>query len=244
MKSLGLGALRVVGCGPIASVLLAVGLPIPAGAERPYTLSILLQTDRPAYVVGETVRMRFIIINPGEMAAGTHGIYYKPELTIVDGRGNAVKNVRGDWEPVYGGGAALMIRSQFVSGKTALQTYGWRYARVWRQWWSYYFDGPGSYTIIANGSLADAVVKASPPVTIQILTKSMARSQAPAALSDSRTNALFGNLVNEYVSLRSALVERGDFRQTLGDWEQRQKNYRIESMGFRVRATPRRRTCK
>jgi TonB family protein len=61
--------------------------------------------------------------------------------------------------------------------------------------------------MVANGNI-DVYngVKASPPVTIEVLTRAAARTRSSDVLSDPRTNAAFGKLANEYVRLRSSLI--------------------------------------
>ena len=187
--------------------VLAFGLRTAAGAESPYTVAIHLQTDRPVYVVGQTVGVRFII------ATETPAYYepwYKPNLEIFDGKGKLVLANSGDFDSMINSTRPM---ARFPPGRTTLQTCRWRPAGVCRQWWDlaslgYRLHRPGRYTLVADGNIGDySGVKASPPVTIEILTTAMARARPPVALAETRTNAMFASLASEYVRLRSDLVE-------------------------------------
>jgi hypothetical protein len=110
-----------------------------------------------------------------------------------------------------------------------LQTYGWRRARVWRQWWDvgsfgYHLGRPDKYTIVADGNLEDYSIKASPPVTIRILTMATARLRPPDVLADTTANTVFRKLASEYISLRSALVTRWDILQKYTSWDQQRSD--------------------
>jgi hypothetical protein len=64
----------------VGSVAFALGLRA-AGAESPYTLAIHLETDRPDYVVGQPVRVRFVITTETTLS---YPSTYVPDLEIVD----------------------------------------------------------------------------------------------------------------------------------------------------------------
>jgi hypothetical protein len=202
---------------------LALGPQTGGGAKSPYTLAIRLQTDRPDYVVGQPVRVRFVITTETTLS---YPSTYVPDLEIVDSQNKRVRQTSPVDDPSRLVGRLRM--GQLSPGNTTLQLYGWHYARVFRQWFTlgylgYHLHRPSKYTILADGNLGDYNVIASPPVTFQILTAAMARARPPDMLRDPRTNAVFRSLANEYISLRSALAI-GHIPEMYNNWDQRRED--------------------
>jgi len=217
---------------------LALGHPMATGAESPYTLAIHLQTDRPVYVIGQTVRVRFVITTETTLGYPSG---YTPDLEIVDAQNKRVRQTSPVDNPFRMVAPARM--GQFPPGNTALQTYGWRGARIWRQWFDlgylgYHLDKPGKYTIVADGNLGDYNVIAARPVMIQILTTGMARARPSDMLTDARTNGVFQSLANEYVLLRSALAI-GRIPEMYNRWEQQRADLQNRVDGLPSSGNPR-----
>jgi hypothetical protein len=213
-------------------------------AKKKPILSIRLQTDRPAYVVGETVRVRFVITNPAKTPVG-YDLAWVPDVKVVDAQSKALR--KGSIDNVLRMEGPVR-RGQFPPGNTALQTYGWRRARVWRQWWDigsfgYHLGRTDKYTIVADGNLKDYgikdyTIKASPPVTIRILTRAAARTRPPDLLTDTQANVVLRKSANEYKSLRSALVTRYDILQKYASWDQQRQALQNQIDGLSSSGNP------
>ena len=228
----------------------ATALPPPpriALTTEKHNISIRLQTDRPIYVTGETVRVRFVVTNLTESP-----LYYDNEsgstpvvLKIIDGQGKPVGSSSTGHGPYLN--YVSIGRAQLSPGSTTLKTNDWRRGRVWRQWWDvqlfgYRLSRPGKYTMVADGSFEESSVKASSPVTIQVLATAMDRMRRPDVLADARTNAVFGKLASEYVRLRSDLIAMialirkganwGDLLQKYPNWGQARDDFqnRIDAL--------------
>jgi hypothetical protein len=221
----------------------AIVLPLPSrgstvqAPDQP-TISIRLQTDRPAYVTGETMRVRFVVTNatgsPVEYDSETTPVVLK----IIDGQGKPLHSTSDGHGPYVF--RVSIGRVALSPGSTTLTTNDWQRGRVWRQWWDvrifgYHLSWPGKYTMVADGSFGDSNVKASSPVTIQVLGAAAARVRPSDLLANAKINAMFGKLANEYARLRSdliaviALVRKGanwgDLQQKAPGWGQTRDDF-------------------
>lgn len=128
----------MVGLGAFA---LAFGFWISAEADAPYTVRIHLQTDRPAYVVGQAIRIRFVLTTETTLP---YWQGYTPALKIVNAQKAILPNrgVDNPWGSIGPG-----RREELQPGNTTLESYDWRGARVFRQWFDlgnlgYHLAGP------------------------------------------------------------------------------------------------------
>jgi hypothetical protein len=176
------------------------------------TISLHLQTDRPVYLIGQPVRVRFVILNAGDQT-----ISFDPEdsqvtLSIVDALGRSVDSATSGQGPASARGT---LGRAFISPHSSVTVYLPVTTDNWmpRQWASlgafgYHLDLPAEYKLIANLALVDpspedanAYASPSRPVVVRIVSRAEARSLPPSVLNNESENSTFSGLSTELARL-------------------------------------------
>jgi hypothetical protein len=186
---------------PITLNILA-GRTIHPAPISEHTLGIQLQTDRPAYVMGEPIFTRLIVSNltrePVPIGEGWAGNVCS--LILLDGLDNPVS-------PTLGGAQSFessMGRPELPSRKTMVLGYLGEWVTLER-WGLFYYKPlkPDNYTLVALSTIS---ADSSKPLHVKVLTKTSAESEPRVALRSPDSNHTVNALIDQYSALRTELM--------------------------------------
>lgn len=212
-RSPGLGKYPVMlKSSPIAiTVLPKTERASPLPVETP-AVEVTLQTDRPAYGLGQPIFVRFSVRNITEDEINYIGARIDVDggcsLIIVDGQGNPIGPPRG-FGPPFAGTENGLPPSPFAAHKTMVFGFLHDTANLER-WGGYTVASPGSYAIAAFSSHG-WWISSSPPVRFRVLSRRAAEEVPGSALNDAQLNRSVAVLLNRYrevLSKSSAMISR------------------------------------
>jgi hypothetical protein len=183
----------------------------PLPIETP-AVAVNLETDRPAYALGEPIFVRLSVRNITDDEL--HNIDTRldagagSDLIIVDEEGNPTGPPHG-FGPPYAWASGTPVLPRLAPHETAVFGFLNVTANI-QGWESLRVSAPGAYAI-ATFLNRGWWLSSSPPVGVRVLTKAAAKSLPGSVLNDPKLNDSIRILLNEYhdVLVRSAAMIPG-----------------------------------